>query len=136
MLHAPCTNRYPGRTVPAEFTVQGWKTYSDVADQARAAIEETHVARPLPAYDLLGNLIAPANYGDELRRATVLVGFSMTHYDIAERRANGTQHMKCTMCLDIQYLRVVIPPAKFTGNKRNNIHLNDPVSHAAKKQRA
>ncbi len=123
-------------SVPAEFTIAQWPTYSIEAEAARNAIVDTHVARPLPAYDVRGNLIPPSRYPEELRRATVLLGFTMTHYDITKRRTNNSFATKCTICLDVQYIRVLIPPTHYTPNKRNNVHLNDPMSNAAKKQRA
>ncbi|TFK81668.1 hypothetical protein K466DRAFT_604305 [Polyporus arcularius HHB13444] len=123
-----------GQPVPTEFSIEAWPCYSDEAIAARDAIVETHVARPLPAYDVLGNLIPPSRYHTELRRATVLVVFSMTHYDIAQRRANGAHATKCTLCFDVQYIRVLIPPSQYSPVKRTNVHLSDPMPYAATKK--
>ncbi len=122
-------------TVRPEFTTAGWPVNSVEARAARDAIADTHIARPLPAYDLRGNLIHPSLYTDELRRATVLVGFTMTHYDIAQRRGNSSFQTKCQLCLDVQYMRVLIPPPQHSTHKRTSVQLNDPMSNAAKKLR-
>ncbi|RDX40381.1 hypothetical protein OH76DRAFT_1423728 [Lentinus brumalis] len=124
-----------GTTDRFRVSIEGWPCYTDEAIAARDALVETHVARPLPAYDVLGNLIPPSRYHIDLRRATVLVVFSMTHYDIAQRRNNGGHSTKCTLCLDVQYIRVLIPPAQYSPVKRSNIHLSDPTSYRTKKAR-
>ncbi len=59
----------------------------------------------------------------------------MTYYNIGERRANGTETVKMTVCLDIDYMRVLIAPPQYSPKKRTAIHLTDPISNAAKKQR-
>ncbi|RDX42772.1 hypothetical protein OH76DRAFT_1422333 [Lentinus brumalis] len=104
--------------LPGEFTIDQWPTYSEVARQALLNIQESHVARPLPAFDVHGKLIAPSRYVHELRGATVLAYLSIVTYKIGEKRANGTEAVKTTVCLDIDYMRVLIAPAQQVGGSR------------------
>ncbi|TFK89421.1 hypothetical protein K466DRAFT_597766 [Polyporus arcularius HHB13444] len=116
--------------------MSGWPTYSPAAAQALADIAQTHIVRPLPAFDLKGDLIHPSRYMAELRGATVLAGFSTTVYHIGEKNASGRDVVRVTVCLDIEHLRVLIPAPQFSPKKRSAIHLTDPISRANQKRRA
>ncbi len=113
----------------------GWPTYSPQAAEALAQLQNSHVVRPLPAYDLRGNLIPPSRYVQELRGATVLVSFSATTYNIGEKTLNGREVMRTNICLDVDYMRVLIAPPQFSPKKRTTVYLTDPTSNAAGKKR-
>ncbi|TFK91364.1 hypothetical protein K466DRAFT_596200 [Polyporus arcularius HHB13444] len=130
------TDGADGAALPAHFTMAGWPTYSAAAAEALADISESHVVRPLPAFDVKGDLIHPSRYLVELRGATMLAGFRTTVYNIGEKNATGRDVVRTNVCLDIEYLRVLIAPPQFSPKKRAVVHLTDPISHASKKRRA
>ncbi|PIL27788.1 hypothetical protein GSI_10941 [Ganoderma sinense ZZ0214-1] len=116
--------------LPAEFTVSGWPTSSDAARDARDELVATHVARPLPAFDVNGDLVPPSRYLADLQGATVVVKFSLSHFPI--RGKNMTVH---TMCVNIEHMRVLIPPTRRPTNKRPLASLTDPLSNVAQKRK-
>ncbi len=121
--------------LPPEFNILHWPTYSTEAADALAGIVDSHTAQPLPAYDIRGDLIPPTNYSTSLRGATVLLSYNILHYSISEKRNNGTETAKQQICLDVDYIRVLIPPPHNSTAKRTAVHLTDPHSQTAKKMR-
>ncbi|KAJ2934921.1 hypothetical protein H1R20_g2196, partial [Candolleomyces eurysporus] len=92
-----------------------------VGPQAVAELEKikhTHIAVPIPAYNIAGQAIPPAQYAAELQDATVLLTFHLKHWVIQKRH---------TFAADIESIRVLVPPPPPTpkrglGNRRTNNH--------------
>ncbi|KAI0691355.1 hypothetical protein C8T65DRAFT_745478 [Cerioporus squamosus] len=122
-------------SLPVEYTIRGWPTYSPVSHDTLMSIMDMHVARPMPAFDVRGDLIPPLRYMAELRGATELVSFSITYYTISEKSSAGTDVFKTRVCLDVQYLRVLIAPPRFTMMKRAAMCMTDPSTSWSKKAR-
>ena len=118
----PHTNHLPDMYRAASWPV------NRAAEAERDRLVQTHYAHPLPAFDITGKLMPPTQYVD-LSGATVLVGFSVTHFTFTGKN---------TVCLDITYLRVLIPgSARYRSSaKRTAIQMTDPLSHASGKRRA
>ena len=113
--------------LPAEYQTATWPV-PKAADSELANLVKTHSAHPLMAFDVNGNLIPPSAY-TSLCGATVLAGFSITHFFFTGKK---------TVCLDIQYLRVLIPGSgrRSPIRKRGAFQMTDPLSHTAGKRRA
>ncbi|KAI1782353.1 hypothetical protein LXA43DRAFT_1068897 [Ganoderma leucocontextum] len=111
--------------LPHDYQTETWPV-CDEAQLERQLLVKTHFAHPLPAFDVNGDLISPSNYL-ELSGATVLAGISLTHFPIPGKNV---------VCLDIEYLRVLIPGSRRSSGKRGAVQMTDPLSHAAQKRRA
>ncbi|KAI1785901.1 hypothetical protein LXA43DRAFT_1099766 [Ganoderma leucocontextum] len=118
----------PTAGLPAQFQIASWPVNDD-AKPLLAALVPSHFTKPLPAFDVNANLIAPDKYMDELKGAMVLVGFSLLQYYI---------DAKHNMCLDIEYMRVLIPGngEQRAPQKRSAVQMTDPFSRAGEKCRA
>lgn len=80
-------------------------------------MQSTHAAQPLPAFDVRGDPISPADYDLALRGAVAHVRFTYSKFSW---RA-GDNH-KDTFVADIDMIRVITPPRPrpraFPGRKR------------------
>ncbi|PIL26511.1 hypothetical protein GSI_12269 [Ganoderma sinense ZZ0214-1] len=108
--------------LPAEYRTASWPVNHD-AEKERESLVHTHYAHPLEAFDVGGELMHPSLYVN-LNGATVLVGISVTHFTFTKKN---------TVCLDISYLRVLIPgsPRYRSTSKRTAMEMSDPLSHAS-----
>lgn len=88
-----------------EFDLADWPATSEIAKLALAEMKTTHAAQLLPAFDMHGKLILPADYDNALRGSVVQVGFSLNKYSW---RTGGTY--KDTFVADIAMMRVITPP--------------------------
>ena len=89
----------------AEFTIADWPANSDTARRALQDMQSTHAVQPLPAFDVRGDLIPPADYDLALRGAVAHVHFTYSKFSW---RA-GDNH-KDTFVADIDMIRVITPP--------------------------
>lgn len=120
--------RYLTGEIREKFAIANWPTSSAITTAALQAIKNSHRTRPLPAFDTDGLLIEPRKYIEKLRGATVLAKFSMMHYAIGERKAGqrgSARPVKDVYCFDVEYLRVIIPPAPMPVAKRKSYSLVD-----------
>ncbi|KAI9057350.1 hypothetical protein FKP32DRAFT_1681708 [Trametes sanguinea] len=108
----------------AEFSINGWPTHGNsMAAAALKDMEKSYSVVPLNAYDVSGNLIPPSRYHIELRGATVVVAFTLRHYNIYDR--NRSQ--KDVYCFDIDYVRVLVPGNSVAaGNGKRTLQARDP----------
>lgn len=90
------------------FRLQNIPVRSKAAKDELVKMRDTFVFNPLPAYDVNGDRISPADYESALRGATVLVTFTLTHYHFKQ---SGTREASDTFVADIVKIRVLAPPA-------------------------
>ncbi|RXW20518.1 hypothetical protein EST38_g5329 [Candolleomyces aberdarensis] len=88
-----------------EFRIDGWPVQNNAAAQAELnRLRDTHITRPIPAYDIAGNRIRPSRYAAELRGAVVRLEFYLIHRVIDERHVFSA---------DVKRIRVLVPPPPF-----------------------
>ncbi|KAJ7802694.1 hypothetical protein B0H14DRAFT_2614078 [Mycena olivaceomarginata] len=104
--------------------LRDWPVKSDAARTALAAMEETHRVHRLPAYNVDGELIAPAQYARFLSAAVVRATISIKCWAISSDKRD-------TYVADIECFRVVIPapvhaqPGPSSPRKRKVLETKD-----------
>ena len=98
-------------------------------------MQSTHAAQPLPAFDMRGDLIPPADYDCALRGAVAHVRFTYSKYSW---RA-GDNH-KDTFVADVEMIRVITPPrprprASPTRKRLLTVDMYTPQMNNANKRR-
>ncbi|KAJ7017153.1 hypothetical protein C8F04DRAFT_1157273 [Mycena alexandri] len=114
-----------------DYKLCDWPVKSPAAHEALAAMEDTHRVYVLPAYDVRGNLIPPAQYGT-LMGAVVRASISLSHWSIA-------RNARDSYVADIVSLRVLVPGAPMASTssprKRKAVEATDPGASPVKKHR-
>lgn len=64
------------------FQIANWLVQSDDTKEALNKIKNTHIANPIPAYDINKHLICPLDYQAILEGATVRAQFHLMHWFI------------------------------------------------------
>lgn len=90
--------------LPPEFKFENLPTRSDIAKAELEKMRDTHMSDPLPAYNVIGDLIMPKDYDIALRGGTVALNFTLTKYAIASRESDSAPGSDT-------YIRVLVPPA-------------------------
>ena len=116
--------------LPAELSLEQWPhtvgssaCLTELQELVRA---RTHSINALPAYNRNGQLIKPNDYVRELKGATVVVHFTLSHWAIGGREQSDTFNP------DVVNIKVLIPPTPDTASvpktpvKRNA--LTDPFA--------
>jgi hypothetical protein len=106
-----------------EFKIQNWPTVSGEAKWALQSMHDTHRVRPLPAYDLDGDLIPPSQYKAQLEGATVRVYFILRHWSINARQ--GAQASDAYVA-DVMSMRVLVLPRRHAPLNRR-LFARDPM---------
>ncbi|KAI0349343.1 hypothetical protein OH77DRAFT_1525755 [Trametes cingulata] len=108
-----------------EFNIAYWPLHNnEMAKRALEDIKSTHVAVPLRAYGVDSRIIPPSRYHIDLRGATVLVAFTMLHYNISTPNSSA---LKDTFCFDISYLRILVPGTTSTTSAvKRHLFMVDP----------
>ncbi|TFK80872.1 hypothetical protein K466DRAFT_604968 [Polyporus arcularius HHB13444] len=117
--------------LPTECTIAGWPAESELAQAALKKIQDTHIARPLQAYDERGELIMPSKY-NTLRNSICLIRFNVFHYCMPSDEKNKKGPMKDIYVGDVSSISVIYSrPLPSTPSKR--VALRDPFSPNKKK---
>ncbi|KAK7055632.1 hypothetical protein R3P38DRAFT_2760807 [Favolaschia claudopus] len=89
---------------PDAFALRDWPVISPEAKEALEEMDNSHRVVPMRAYDVNGDLIAPANYMAKLQGAVVRATLTLSHWNIVKEKRN-------TYAADIDSLRVLVPPS-------------------------
>jgi hypothetical protein len=65
-----------------DYTIAQWPARFDEAKKALRTMISTHQVIPVRAYDMIGHLIAPNDYPQNLQGALVQMHFMLNHYAI------------------------------------------------------
>ena len=76
------------------------------------AIKSSHEVRPIPAYDVKGNLITPTEYEEKIAGATAHVCFAIVHFLIRQK------HVYNAVVRDITIMR---PPTTIATTTLKNV---------------
>ena len=119
-----------------EFDIANWPVHNDL-QEGLDKIKKSHVAVPIPAYDVDRRLILPTQYRSKLEGATVEVRFILRHWAISEKKSVGKGGTD-SYTADVQSIRALVPPIHVTTpRKRIALYIGDDInSSPTKKARA
>lgn len=126
--HLAATYNMPSDT-PLPYTIAHWpiNPRHHVTVEEHKRLIATHVVNYLPAFDIKGSLIEPAQYESHLRGAVVALRFTLCHWTIAGRNGNPPSD---TFTAHVEDMSVVAEPPDqtVTGMKRKHraFVTNDP----------
>jgi len=112
-----------------------WPLTHEETREELQALKATHRVVPVPAYDVIGNLIKPSAYRQCLQDAIVEMHFNMAHWAIAARRGKLANDV---FVGDIEVIRVLVPPRPSSSGlaRKRVVHSHlDPNAPVQKKTR-
>ena len=94
-----------------DYTIDNWPINPSNIDYLDA-IKSSHEVRPIPAYDVKGNLITPTEYEEKIAGATARVCFAIVHFLIRQK------HVYNVVVRDITIMR---PPTTIATTTLKNV---------------
>ena len=119
----------------SDFAMNDWPLTHEETREELQALKATHRVVPVPAYDVIGNLIKPNAYRQSLQDAIVEMHFNMAHWAIAARRGKPANDV---FVGDIEVIRVLVPPRPSSSGlaRKRVVHSHlDPNAPIQKKTR-
>jgi hypothetical protein len=108
--------------------IRDWPVSTPEATDALLALQKSHVAKRMNAYDVEGNFIEPNDYEERLRGAAVIMRFTMEKYVMRVGPAGNKQTRDCFVA-NVASIRVVVPPKQVTHqDDQQTLHRSDPFT--------